>query len=311
MPSNNRVLFCRCATHGVGSTAVRSAVLDGLRGRGIPFTEVDDLCRLAADRDAGFLSLAASADTLTIVACHPRAVRWLLSSAGIATDGDRLRVLDLRVTPAAAIVDQAPGDATPSSPATPAANDAWPPWFPVIDFTRCRHCRQCLSFCLFGVYALTPEGKVSVTNPRSCKNNCPACARICPEVAIMFPKLPDAEAPLNGTEIGDEKEFKARARINAHELLGDDPYATLAERQRQARGRRLLKSAQERAEAERAACAGKNAAGAMPIVNNSPANAARGDARPPEIQDAANSVEGERPREPVTGPSNFRPEDMT
>lgn len=85
----------------------------------------------------------------------------------------------------------------------------------------------------------------------------------------MFPKLPDAEAPLNGDEIGDEQNLKARARIKAHELLGDDPYAALAERQRQARGRRLLKSAQERAEAERAAC-------------------------------ATTPLEGERPREPVT-----------
>jgi hypothetical protein len=90
-------------------------------------------------------------------------------------------------------------------------------------------------------------------------------------VAILFPKLPAAEAPLDGSDIDDAQPLKARARIKAHELLGDDLYAALAERQRQARGRRLLRTAQERAEAERAACAAK--AGITPA----PAAAAGGE----------------------------------
>lgn len=261
MLEENRILFCHCSGCGVGTEAVRRDVLEGLRGRGVAFTEVADLCRLAADRDPALTAWAASAGTLTIIACHSRAVRSLLSSAGITVEAARLRVLDLRDMPAAAILEQLPATTGQAAAVTVSA-DAWPPWFPVIDFARCRHCRQCVSFCLFGVYTLTPDGKVTVTNPRSCKNNCPACARICPEVAIMFPKLPDAEAPLNGAEIGDELNLKARARINAQEFLGDDIYAALAERRRQARGR-LLKTAQERAEAERAACA-KGSAGIVP-----------------------------------------------
>ena len=251
MSQENRILFCRCSPGGVGGESVRRDGLAGLRERGLPFVEVDDLCRLAADRDAGLAALMAEAGSLTVVACHPRAVRGLFSAAGVTSAEPQLQVLDLRTTPAATILDQLPGTAAPL-PAVTQATDPWTPWFPVIDPTRCTQCRQCMSFCLFGVYTLTPEGKVVVTNPRSCKNNCPACARICPHVAIIFPKLPDAEAPLNGAEIGDEQNMKARARINAHELLGDDLYAALAQR-RQTR-RRLLKSEQERAEEERAAC---------------------------------------------------------
>jgi ferredoxin len=44
-----------------------------------------------------------------------------------------------------------------------------------------------MQFCLFGVYALDENGKVTVANPDNCKSGCPACSRICPHSAIMFP----------------------------------------------------------------------------------------------------------------------------
>ena len=60
-------------------------------------------------------------------------------------------------------------------------------WYPLIDQSRCVNCHHCLQFCLFGVYELDAEGKVCATNPDSCKPGCPACSRICPEGAIIFP----------------------------------------------------------------------------------------------------------------------------
>ncbi len=65
-------------------------------------------------------------------------------------------------------------------------------WYPVIDCGRCVNCQQCLQFCLFGVYALGDDGKVFVKNPDNCKHGCPACSRICPKGAIMFPLHEDA-----------------------------------------------------------------------------------------------------------------------
>jgi NAD-dependent dihydropyrimidine dehydrogenase PreA subunit len=79
---------------------------------------------------------------------------------------------------------------------------AWVPWFPVIDYDRCRNCKQCLNFCLFGVYTLSDEGQVEVRKPAGCKTNCPACARMCPQKAIIFPKYADPH--INGDEIPDE-----------------------------------------------------------------------------------------------------------
>lgn len=255
MPESSAILFCHCAGRDGVPLGVKDAVLCELRRRQTPFMEVGDLCARVADRDPDVLGLAASVDSLTIVACRPRAVRGLLRAAGLSAERPRLHVLDMRVGTAQAILDGIPVEGLRPIPVAVAA-DGDPAWFPVIDPDRCVQCRQCLSFCLFGVYTCSPEGKVKVTEPRACKNNCPACARICPEVAIMFPKLPAAEAPLDGSEIDGESQLKAQARIKAREVLGEDLHAALAERQRQARGRRLLKSAQERAEAERAAASG-------------------------------------------------------
>ncbi|MCS7239331.1 MAG: ferredoxin family protein [Thermoguttaceae bacterium] len=66
-----------------------------------------------------------------------------------------------------------------------------PRWYPVIDYSRCRNCLQCLNFCLFGVYHVDGLGKLMVRMPDACRDGCPACARICPSGAIIFPMYPD------------------------------------------------------------------------------------------------------------------------
>jgi hypothetical protein len=60
-------------------------------------------------------------------------------------------------------------------------------WCPVIDYSRCVVCGQCHDFCLFGVYSTDDSNQPQVTAPDNCKPGCAACARICPEGAIMFP----------------------------------------------------------------------------------------------------------------------------
>ena len=73
---------------------------------------------------------------------------------------------------------------------------AWKPWFPVIDYDRCTNCMQCLSFCLFDVYGVNDKQQIRVQNQDNCKTDCPACSRVCPEVAILFPKY--KSGPING-----------------------------------------------------------------------------------------------------------------
>jgi NAD-dependent dihydropyrimidine dehydrogenase PreA subunit len=60
-------------------------------------------------------------------------------------------------------------------------------WHPVVDKDFCDNCGQCLQFCLFGVYTRDKDQKVAASNPDACKTGCPACSRICPKGAIMFP----------------------------------------------------------------------------------------------------------------------------
>jgi NAD-dependent dihydropyrimidine dehydrogenase PreA subunit len=61
-------------------------------------------------------------------------------------------------------------------------------WYPVIDYSRCTNCLECLDFCLFGVYGVDSTDRILVENQDSCKKGCPACSRVCPEQAIMFPE---------------------------------------------------------------------------------------------------------------------------
>ena len=61
-------------------------------------------------------------------------------------------------------------------------------WYPVIDYSRCTNCMECIDFCLFGVYGVDGEERILVENQDNCKKGCPACSRVCPEHAIIFPE---------------------------------------------------------------------------------------------------------------------------
>lgn len=61
-------------------------------------------------------------------------------------------------------------------------------WYPVIDYSRCTNCMECIDFCLFGVYGLDKVDTILVEQPDNCRKGCPACSRVCPENAIIFPQ---------------------------------------------------------------------------------------------------------------------------
>jgi Pyruvate/2-oxoacid:ferredoxin oxidoreductase delta subunit len=125
---------------------------------------------------------------------------------------------------------------------------AWVPWFPVIDQSRCENCKQCLSFCLFDVFGLDEERHVEVLNHANCKTNCPACARVCPEAAIMFPKYDGP--PINGDEVREEDIGRETTRVDVSALLAGDAQLSLRKRGTEAR-RRFSTTQAERTEAER------------------------------------------------------------
>jgi len=128
----------------------------------------------------------------------------------------------------------------------------WKPWFPVIDYDRCTNCMQCLSFCLFGVYGVDEQQRIQVQNNDNCKTNCPACSRVCPEAAIMFPKY--KAGPINGDVVSDADLQREKMKIDISALLGGDVYAMLRERSEKAKSRFSKERDADKALQERQKC---------------------------------------------------------
>ncbi len=272
-----RILCCSCSGSDIIPSEVREEVARTINEVAAEVVTVSDLCGMAARNDSGLVELVARRP-LTIVACHPRAVIWLLHAAGVPDPEEGIEILNMRTQSGAAIsqalvADTGVGDHTICLHSEPGS---WIPWYPVIDYQRCSGCSQCASFCLFGVFTtqpcggrpggdrasegkpVTPSNTVTVSNPTQCKTNCPACARICPEAAIIFPKI--AEAPISGAEIdpADAAALASKIKLNVDQMLGDDVYSALAERRKKARRRLLRRQAVDQATQERERCACEN-----------------------------------------------------
>ena len=222
-------LLCDC---GMATPSQRALIDDAkqkLEAQPRAVVQVKDLCAAVATLDTRLVSLVRGSP-LVVLACRPRAVHWLLHAAGIDTTSRRLDVVDMRREPGevkgnlAACLAQAEDGAPSELESSP----DWASWFPVVDRDRCQDCGQCASYCMFGVYTATRDGAVTVTHPHGCKTNCPACARLCPSAAIIFPK--HDEVPFDGSVISDEEAVRARNRHYTQQMLGQDPYAALAAR---------------------------------------------------------------------------------
>lgn len=89
-------------------------------------------------------------------------------------------------------------------------------WYPVIDYSRCTNCLECLDFCLFGVYGVDSLERILVENQDQCKKGCPACSRVCPQQAIIFPEY--KSAAIAGADTGAVGGLK----IDLSKLFGGD-----------------------------------------------------------------------------------------
>ncbi len=231
-----KILYCRCSYANKIPKETEQEIFKILHLSDAEIFIVSDLCKLCAQKDS-FLS-SISQENFFILACHPRAIRSLFYQAG-CTLQDSTLVLNLCKERPENILQKI--NLTSGTPSFQEMQDTgeWIPWFPTIDYQRCHNCKQCMNFCLFGVYEINQQGKVEVVKPQNCKNNCPACARICPDIAIIFPKY--NQEPLDGAEILDEEKERARAKENIETMLGDDPYQALLQRRRKKAKISLLK----------------------------------------------------------------------
>jgi Pyruvate/2-oxoacid:ferredoxin oxidoreductase delta subunit len=233
MNTQPRILYCHCVQARLLSDADRQAVLARLCASGVDFEAVPDLCALAMRRDV-LLQKLARASELIVIACHARAVRGLFAAAGAPLREDAVKLLDLRKRPAAEILPELPAaaggsrDAAQMAAELEAHAEAKPAWFPVVDSARCTQCLQCQSFCLFGVYGKNADGQLEVRHPGNCKPDCPACARVCPELAIIFPRY--KQEPINGGEVTAADAAREPVKVDVSALLGGDVYKTLRSR---------------------------------------------------------------------------------
>ena len=205
----------------------RTSVLSRLLENGFPVRIIRDLSNIGKDilalgwMDAGVSGTAAE-NVQDVAGLAPEAVLELVSQ-------------------------RASGSATPGK--------RWKPWFPVIDYQRCTNCMQCLSFCLFDVYGVTQDGRIQVQKESNCKTDCPACSRVCPEVAIMFPKY--KAGPINGDEVHADDIRREAMKVDISALLGGDIYSMLRDRSAKAKSRFSLERDDERALKERQRCLDK------------------------------------------------------
>lgn len=109
-PGEKRVLYCHCAFSRVVDEDVKKQVLAGLVESGRAFDAVPDLCELAARQDADLERLAAGSEPVEIVACYPRAVRWLFHAAEVELPEEGVRIHNMRAEEPATILARLAGE---------------------------------------------------------------------------------------------------------------------------------------------------------------------------------------------------------
>jgi Pyruvate/2-oxoacid:ferredoxin oxidoreductase delta subunit len=131
---------------------------------------------------------------------HPRAARWTLTFVGAACSCEEPRCISMGAFDSVAECADALADDAAAGSGKGGVEELHGSgaelWYPVLDRERCTSCGRCLDFCLFGVYSRDGR-RVQVAEPDRCKPGCPACARVCPAGAVMFPHY-DADPAIAG-----------------------------------------------------------------------------------------------------------------
>jgi MinD superfamily P-loop ATPase containing an inserted ferredoxin domain len=223
--SGRIITICLCSSRSIIDRNKVFGISDSLRKAGYTVALEPDLCEKAISSGNDMEKIASS----VVMACYPRAVSALFDNLGLCPK----QIVDIRngcendILESLGVVDGSNSIELPES--SKELTEAFSPktgcdaWFPVIDRERCNSCGKCHDFCLFGVYS-KEERKVVVKNPLNCKNNCPACARVCPQKAIIFPKYD--KSPING----GLKDEEFALSIDTKALYADALKAKLAER---------------------------------------------------------------------------------
>ncbi len=176
------------------SAAMEEAIVERFRAAGVSLLVVPHVYHISEKSDLwSAISKKAAEEIVVFSWLHPRPIESLLKRHGL----NNVSAHDLRgfesVGDCLAAIQQAIDvggvslDSLPQGSIVTLDEPISQRWYPVVDESRCINCHHCLQFCLFGVYTQHEQGRLVVQDPDRCKAGCPACSRICPKGAIMFP----------------------------------------------------------------------------------------------------------------------------
>ncbi len=100
-----KILYCNCTYAKVVPQDVKRDVLRRLSDSGRAFDAVADLCDMSARKDPALKKITEGGCT-KIVACYPRAVKWLFHAAGTPLPDDGIEVLNMREGSAADVAKE-------------------------------------------------------------------------------------------------------------------------------------------------------------------------------------------------------------
>lgn len=206
--SQQNIVICACASRSFISKVQVAELVATLQQAGYNVTIEADLCETAETDPARMRELVTGN---IIMGCYTRALRALADRADCSA-AKNINIRGRRVEQVLKELNlddamnhdeewQARRDAALAEINAFTVKVATDAWYPILDYERCVDCGKCHDFCLFGVYSIE-DGKVKVAQPQNCKNNCPACSRVCPTEAVIFPKY--ERSPINGGSASEE-----------------------------------------------------------------------------------------------------------
>jgi ferredoxin len=251
---NKRVIFCNCSGERINPQRLQF-IEKNLRRYCVEIIKLSDLCGLSALNKDRLIDVFPEGQEYLIIGCYSRSLKLLLGQVNADINNATFKYLNFIELTNDEIFREVSSFCNnsiqiPSIKEINSVSD-WPSWFPIIDYSRCTGCGQCADFCLFGVYEKN-ETRVNIIDPHGCKNNCPACARICPRTAIIFPKYKLGGA-IGGSDTIDEIAEQERQALDIQNILEGDIFGALEQRKikRQSiiRNEAMKKALEERADA--------------------------------------------------------------
>lgn len=238
-----KIIICGCERGRKISPSLVDEFKNSLSESGKDYIYIEDLCGSVINEPEKIREILSENESV-LVGCHSRALQNLIRRADI----DNVSTYHIKDSKTIN-TDEVSNDGKIT---LIKYNGEWKPWFPVIDYDKCTGCKKCLNFCLFGVYTANDEGKIDVSSPANCKDMCPACARVCPEGAIIFSKHEDS--PIDG---GESTSAPLTENL-LDKLQTEDVYKVLKERRKAFKTELFKKEQFKIAEEERRKCSSKN-----------------------------------------------------